>query len=150
MSSAPVYERLISDGIIGRRHELALVRYAACREAARKAGWRCSSDDPTFLTAQYAFFSGTFCCHVKELLALLTQPHDAAWTYHDYLESLPPFGLDVGFDLDAILDRVGEFLAFDHPAERREEKRREAEMFKRWREHPEERPAFCRIERPKR
>ena len=78
---------------------------------------------------------------------LLTKPHDAAWTYQDYLESLPPLGLDIGFDLDAILDRVGEFLAIDHPAERREEKRREAEMYKRWEEHPDERPAFLRRSR---
>ena len=141
MSSAPVYERLISDGIIDRRHELALMRYAACRDAAKKAGWRCSSDDPAFLTAQYATFTGTFSCYANELMALLTAPHDPAWTYQDYVQSLAP----MDFDVDAVLDQVGEFLAINHPAEDREEKRREAEISKRWGEHPEERPVFLRL-----
>lgn len=147
MTERPLYESLIADGKLDWRHELALTRYMACRRAACKAGWRCGSDDSTFLTAQYAFFSGNFYAHVKELLELLTQPADPAWTYRDYLESLPPFGLDIGFDLDHILDVVGEFLAIDHPARYREEKCQEAEMYQRWKEHPEERPAFLRRER---
>ena len=78
---------------------------------------------------------------------LLTQPPDPAWTYQNYLEMLPEFGLADSFDLDYVLDRVGQFLAIDHPARYREEKRREAEMYKRWREHPDERPSFLRRKR---
>ena len=147
MTDRPLYESMMAAGTLDRRHELALMRYAACREAARKAGWRCSSDDPAFLTAQYAFFHGNFYFHVKELVDLLTQPPDPAWTYQNYLEMLPEFGLADSFDLDYVLDRVGQFLAIDHPARYREEKRREAEMYKRWREHPDERPSFLRRKR---
>lgn len=140
MTDQPVYKAMMADGSLDRRHELALMRYTACRDAAHKAGWRCSSGDPTFLTAQYAFIEGNICAHVTFLLDLLTEPHDPHWTLHHYAqEMLPP-----DYDIDAILDAVGAFLAIDHPARYRERKRREAEMYKRWEEHPDERPASFR------
>lgn len=129
---------MMANGTLDRRHELALMRYAACRTAAQKAGWRCSSDDPTFLTAQYATFTGTFSCYANELMALLTAPHDPVWTYQDYVQSLVP----MDFDVDAVLDQVGRFLAIDHSAHYREARHREEEQ--RARCEPDELPAFLR------
>lgn len=147
MSSAPVYERLISDGIIDRQHELALTRYAACRRAAEKIGYlRCGSDSPDFPIAQFAAVRGSFCAHVFYLLELLTQPYCEEWTFAGYAEE---HELNLA-DIDQILGEVGTFLERDHQAEYRAYRAREEAGYARRRLHPDERPAFLRIERPNR
>lgn len=123
MTERPLYESLIADGTINRRHEIALMRFAACWRAAKKARWQCSSDDPDFLTAQYAFVTGNLCAHVVSLADFLVAPYDPHCTLSDFLECLH---MDAA-DIDGILAAVGEFLAVDHPARYREWKARQAE-----------------------
>lgn len=137
----PLYESLMADGTLDRRHAITLMRYAACRQAARKAGWRYSVDDPTFLTAQYAFFVENTCSRGKILLDLLTEPPNPNWTLRDYMDEMHTQRCGV----ELTLGQVGVFLAIDHPARYREQNRRQAEMFKRQAENPDDRPTFLRI-----
>jgi hypothetical protein len=124
MTTMPLYKQMMADGTLDRRHELALMRYAACREAARKTGWRHSSDDETFLTAQYAFFEGNICSHAKVLLDLLTEPADPNWTLQDYMDEMHTQWCGI----ELTLVQVGVFLAIDHPARCRAEKKRESRI----------------------
>lgn len=138
MTARPYYEELIERREIDSRHEITLMRYKACRDAARKVAWRTSTEDANFLTAQYAYCEANILAHVRFFLDFLTDPY-ADWPLQDYVfELMPP-----GCDIDQLLDRIGIFLATDHAACRREYERYRAE---RDRLEPD-RPAFLRQQR---
>lgn len=137
MTVPAAYERLIAEGRIHSRHELTVMRYAACLRAAKRYGTLlCGPDHPDFLASQYGFVRYYFHHHICALLELLTRPEDQEWTLDMLAEA---HGLDAA-GIDEALDAAGSFLTGDCSAAQLEHQAR----YDGWFQDGNTMPAFLR------
>lgn len=74
MTERPAFEWLLEEGKINHEQEITLRRYAVCRRAMERTGWKSLVNHSTYLTSQYARILGSVGARVRITVEELVLP----------------------------------------------------------------------------
>ncbi len=114
MTARPLYETLIEQGWIDWRHEITMMRFAACNRAAQKVGKdNCKPEDQRYLISQYGCIRKHIVYFLIDELEFLLEPAPEGF---DFLELSTLLLLSPNC-INEWLERIGNFFDCNYPAQ---------------------------------